>query len=41
MRAVSNFNSGFPNMRGYITPHAATLAEILRDDGYATMAVGK
>ncbi len=41
MRAVSNFNPGFPNMRGYITPHAATLAEILRDDGYATFAVGK
>jgi arylsulfatase len=41
MRSVSNFNTGFPNMRGYITPHAATLAEILRDEGYATMAVGK
>ena len=41
MRAISNFNPGFPNMRGYITPHAATLAEILRDDGYATFEVGK
>ncbi|MFW9865737.1 MAG: arylsulfatase [Candidatus Thorarchaeota archaeon] len=41
MRAISNFNPGFPNMRGYITPHAATLAEILRNEGYATMAVGK
>lgn len=41
MRAISNFNPGFPNMRGYISPHAATLAEILRDEGYATMAVGK
>ena len=41
MRAIANFNPGFPNMRGYITPHAATLAELLRDDGYATFAVGK
>jgi arylsulfatase len=41
MRAVSNFDSGFPHMRGYITPHAATIAEILRDNGYATFAVGK
>jgi arylsulfatase len=41
MRAIANFDTGFPNMRGYITPHAATIAEILRDQGYATMAVGK
>jgi len=41
MRAVSNFDSGFPHMRGYITPHAATIAEILREEGYATFAVGK
>jgi len=41
MRAVSNFNTGFPHMRGYITPHAATIAEMLRDEGFATLAVGK
>ncbi len=41
MRAVSNFDSGFPHMRGYITPHATTIAEILREEGYATFAVGK
>lgn len=41
MRAVSNFDSGFPHMRGYITPHAATIAELLREKGYATFAVGK
>ncbi len=41
MRAVSNFNTGFPNMRGRMTPHAATMAEVLRDQGYATFALGK
>ena len=29
MRAVSNFDTGFPNMRGRISPTAATLAELL------------
>jgi arylsulfatase len=41
MRAVSNFNTGFPNMRGEISHHAATVAEVLRDRGYTTFAVGK
>ena len=41
MRAVSNFNTGFPHMRGCITPHAATIAEMLREEGFATFAVGK
>ena len=41
MRAVSNFDTGFPNMRGGITPRAATVAELLRDAGYATYATGK
>ncbi len=41
MRAVSNFDTGFPNMRGSITPHAATLPELLRPFGYATYAAGK
>ncbi len=41
MRAVSNFDTGFPNMRGRISPSAATLAEVLGEVGYATMAVGK
>ena len=41
MRSISNFNTGFPNMRGQISPHAATMAEVLRDEGYATFAVGK
>ncbi len=41
MRSVSNFNTGFPHMRGYISPHAATLAEMLNAEGYATYAAGK
>jgi arylsulfatase len=41
MRAVSNFDTGFPNMRGAIPRSSATMAEILRDNGYATFAAGK
>lgn len=41
MRSISNFNSGFPHMRGRISPRAATIAEMLRDHGYATFALGK
>ncbi|MFI5351411.1 MAG: sulfatase-like hydrolase/transferase [Candidatus Binatales bacterium] len=41
MRAISNMDTGFPNMRGAIPKSAATLAEILRDNGYATFAAGK
>ena len=41
MRGVSNWNTGFPNMRGGITPRAATMAEVLREQGYATLAAGK
>lgn len=41
MRAISNFDTGFPNMRGAIPRSSATLAEILRDNGYATFATGK
>ncbi len=41
MRAISNMDTGFPNMRGAIPRSAATLAEILRDNGYATFAAGK
>ncbi len=41
MRALSNFDTGYPNMRGAVTNHAATLAEQLREHGYATLAVGK
>ena len=41
MRSLANFSTGFPNMRGHVTNHAATMAELLRDEGYATFAVGK
>jgi arylsulfatase len=41
MRSISNFDSGYPHMRGHITNHAATVAEVLRDEGYATFALGK
>ncbi len=41
MRALSNFDTGYPNMRGAVTKHAATLAEVLRESGYATFAAGK
>lgn len=41
MRAVSNFDTGYPNMRGAVPRSAATLAEVLRDSGYGTYATGK
>lgn len=41
MRAVSNWSTGFPHMRGGISPRAATVAEVLRGRGYATYAAGK
>ncbi|MGH7023233.1 MAG: arylsulfatase [Caulobacteraceae bacterium] len=41
MRAISNFDTGYPNMRGAVTPRAATLAEILREASVATFAGGK
>lgn len=41
MRGVSNMDTGYPNMRGYLPPSAATLADVLRDAGYGTYATGK
>ncbi|MGH9132408.1 MAG: arylsulfatase [Ilumatobacteraceae bacterium] len=41
MRGVSNWSTGFPHMRGGISPRAATVAEMLRAHGYATYAAGK
>ncbi|MGK2929620.1 MAG: arylsulfatase [Acidimicrobiales bacterium] len=41
MRAVSNFRTGFPNQLGHISNHAATVAEVLREEGYATFCTGK
>ncbi len=41
MRSVANFRTGFPNQLGHITNHAATVAEVLGEAGYATFCVGK
>ncbi|MEO1061821.1 MAG: arylsulfatase [Actinomycetota bacterium] len=41
MRSVSNFNTGFPHQLGHISDHAATVAEVLSAEGYATFCVGK
>jgi arylsulfatase A-like enzyme len=41
MRGVSNWNTGFPHMRGGIDPSVPTVAELLRAHGYATYAAGK
>ncbi len=41
MRAISNFDTGYPHMRGRISHDAATVAEVLNDAGYATFALGK
>ncbi len=41
MRAISNFDTGYPNMRGQVTPSAATLAEMLGPRGWSTFCVGK
>ena len=41
MRSVSNFQTGFPNQLGHITNHAATIAEVLGAEGYATFCTGK
>ncbi len=41
VRAVSNMDTGYPNMRGAIAPNAATVAEVLRENGFGTFAAGK
>ena len=41
MRSVSNFSSGYPHMRGRISNHAGTIAEVLRAEGYGTFGLGK
>ena len=41
MRSVSNFVTGFPNQLGHISNHAATVGEVLSNEGYATFCVGK
>lgn len=41
MGCLANFDSGFPGYRGKIAPEAATLAEMLRPQGYVNYMVGK
>ena len=41
MRGLANWNTGFPNCTGGIAKSAATLAEMIRPQGYSTFAVGK
>ncbi len=41
MRSIANFNTGYPHMTGRISDHATTMAEVLRDVGYTTFALGK
>ena len=41
MAYLSNVDSGFPGYRGRVTESAATIAEVLGDAGYGTLAIGK
>ena len=41
MRAVANFDTGYPHMRGHISNHAATAAEVLRDSGLHHLRPGQ
>jgi arylsulfatase len=41
MGYLADFDTGFDNARGAISPRAATIAEMLREGGYGTYALGK
>lgn len=41
MSLLSNADSGFPGKRGAVTHRAAMVPEVLRDQGYNTVALGK
>ena len=42
MGTIANLHDiGFPSQRALVSRHAATLAEVLREEGYATYALGK
>lgn len=41
MGRVAEMDNGFPNTRGFVARDAANLAEILRPQGYQTLAAGK
>ena len=41
MSMLSNADSGYPGKRGMVSPRAAMVQEVLRDQGYNTAAFGK
>jgi arylsulfatase len=41
MGSIAEWSTGFPGYQGRITPHAATVAQMLSQAGYGTYAVGK
>ncbi len=41
MKELAGPDQGYPHSRGRVSPAAATVAQILRSNGYATMGVGK
>ncbi len=41
MKELAGEDQGYPHSRGRITPAAATVAQILRANGYSTLGVGK
>jgi arylsulfatase A-like enzyme len=41
MAFLANVDSGYPSHRGRISQSASTIAEVLEQDGYATLAIGK
>ncbi len=41
MRGVSNWRTGFPHQLGHISNSAATIAEVLKGEGYTTFCTGK
>ena len=41
MGSIAEWSTGFPGYQGRITPHAATVAQMLAKTGYGTYAVGK
>lgn len=38
---LANMDTGFPGYRGEIHPNAITLPEVLKENGYSTMMIGK
>ena len=41
LRTLSNFRTGYPHQIGHVSNHAATVAEVLSAEGYATFCAGK